>query len=172
MQDAPGACNETLLVHFKNRRKKRRKLRAIFGDRMWEDSRHVDSRVRDLPQRAADESGTSSLTAMFTGGRSVVRTLVARSRRPPAHPFTANQRRSTMTASFIASYVTLSSNNVGQGLYITSFFPISRSLRHQSLQLAKSPPDHGPRLPGQRLSIQTHNNSVNLLRAFTNTLRN
>jgi len=44
--------------------------------------------VDELPQRAADESGTNSLTTMFAGGRSVVRgALVALSREPPAKQF-------------------------------------------------------------------------------------
>jgi len=44
----------------------------------------------DLPQSAADESGTSSLTAIFAGGSSVVRALVALSR-GPVQQLPANQ---------------------------------------------------------------------------------
>ena len=60
--------------------------------------------MRRLPQRAADWSGTSSLTAMLTGGRSVTRALVALSRRPSTHdrPPT-NQPRSFITNYHVVS---------------------------------------------------------------------
>jgi len=45
----------------------------------------IERECGNRPQSAADESGTSSVTAMLTGGTSTTRALIARSRpSPPA----------------------------------------------------------------------------------------
>jgi len=65
------------------------------------DKRHDEFKGNNLPQSAADESGTSSLTAIFAGGRSVVRALVTLSREPPARssePINGHQHKANKKA--------------------------------------------------------------------------